>query len=428
LMRVISVHDILGSPSLLTPRQNHKWLESLNSIFGQPLRVVLNSVDPMKLRSADLPPDENTLTKRTQTSRRAAQEAFSIDPERDIVRGIAGEPKNNGFGSRVAGSDVLTLWREADVSDLPQICADTLVEFGKKDYQTSFGWIDHIRHERDAEIIARLDLLLITAINSALAGSIAETLHLAWPVVYDPQSSSWVRYKGFRSQKIFTDLDIRNYIDELTERSIKLLDQQSLARHHVEQTDENAERVGEEFSLYDCLVFEAELDDRKYVLSVGRWYEVAKTLAHEVRTFFEKVERYELPPALSAENEVKYIARLQTEKAEWVCMDRKLFRPTGAASDIEACAFLALPGHFIHIKDQSTSSKLSHLFNQGFVSARVFKTDGPFRTTLRANVLEVSNNRLGGDLPGETDRVNASKFTVVFVVLREQPGKAEPKL
>ena len=36
-MRVISVHDILGSPSLLTPRQNHKWLKSLNSIFGQPL-------------------------------------------------------------------------------------------------------------------------------------------------------------------------------------------------------------------------------------------------------------------------------------------------------------------------------------------------------------------------------------------------------
>src|SRR5512147_345036 len=39
LMRVISVHDILGSPSLLTPRQNHKWLESLNSIFGQPLSL-----------------------------------------------------------------------------------------------------------------------------------------------------------------------------------------------------------------------------------------------------------------------------------------------------------------------------------------------------------------------------------------------------
>src|SRR5512144_1476196 len=45
LMRVISVHDILGSPSLLTPRQNHKWLESLNSIFGQPLRRDPRSLD-----------------------------------------------------------------------------------------------------------------------------------------------------------------------------------------------------------------------------------------------------------------------------------------------------------------------------------------------------------------------------------------------
>src|SRR5512132_3150666 len=39
LMRVISVHDILGSPSLSAPRQNHKWLESLNSIFGHPLSL-----------------------------------------------------------------------------------------------------------------------------------------------------------------------------------------------------------------------------------------------------------------------------------------------------------------------------------------------------------------------------------------------------
>ena len=40
LMRVVSVHDILGSPSLLTPGQNHKWLEPRNSIFGQPLKVL----------------------------------------------------------------------------------------------------------------------------------------------------------------------------------------------------------------------------------------------------------------------------------------------------------------------------------------------------------------------------------------------------
>ena len=39
-MRVISVHDSQGSPFLLAPKQNRKWLESLNSIFGQPLKLL----------------------------------------------------------------------------------------------------------------------------------------------------------------------------------------------------------------------------------------------------------------------------------------------------------------------------------------------------------------------------------------------------
>ncbi len=74
--------------------------------FG--LRVVLNTVDPDKLRSADIrTPDENTTSRRTQTARRSDQTAFSIDIERDIVRGLAGEPKDTGFAARVAGSDGL---------------------------------------------------------------------------------------------------------------------------------------------------------------------------------------------------------------------------------------------------------------------------------------------------------------------------------
>lgn len=76
--------------------------------FG--LRVVLNTVDPDKLRSADIrTPDENTTSRRTQTARRSDQTAFSIDIERDIVRGLAGEPKDATFATRVAGSDGLTL-------------------------------------------------------------------------------------------------------------------------------------------------------------------------------------------------------------------------------------------------------------------------------------------------------------------------------
>ena len=53
--------------------------------FG--LRVVLNSVDEEQLKSADVrTPDENTLSRRSQTSRGSDQTAFAIDVERDSHR------------------------------------------------------------------------------------------------------------------------------------------------------------------------------------------------------------------------------------------------------------------------------------------------------------------------------------------------------
>ena len=69
-----------------------------------------------------------------------------------------------------------------------------------------------------------------------------------------------------------------------------------------------------------------------------------------------------------------------------LCLDRKTVKPGGANYPIEACDFLAIDGALIHVKDHTSSSRLSHLFNQGTVSARVFKTDGAFRDSLRVEV------------------------------------------
>lgn len=72
--------------------------------FG--LRVVLNTVDPKKLRSADIrTPDENTTSRRMQTARRSDQSVFTINIERDIMRGLSGEPNDAAFARRVSGSD-----------------------------------------------------------------------------------------------------------------------------------------------------------------------------------------------------------------------------------------------------------------------------------------------------------------------------------
>jgi uncharacterized protein (TIGR04141 family) len=391
--------------------------------FG--LRAVINAVDENKLKSADLrTPDENTTTTRMQASRNSSQEIFEIDHERDLVRGLEGTPRNADFASRAAGSDALGLWRRAEVSDLPAICKEALTVFNGKEYQRHFQWIDDIRHERDTTTIEKLDNMLVDAIKVSLDGERPESLHLAWPVIYSIETAGCVRYGGFRSALVFNDLDIRNYIDELMAKSV-VVTAPDLLHHHVEQTDEDGAPSGEVFSIYDCLVFETEFEGRKYVLSGGRWYEIAKSLASQVLDFFNKAARFDMPQA-QKENEAEYNARLATEKAsEWVCFDAKPIKPTDATTPIEVCDFFQNPNHFIHVKDQAASSKLSHLFNQGYVSALTFKTDSDFRERVKEKALELSKGIIGNELPGADATIDPSQWTVVFAVLRDKPVKGE---
>jgi uncharacterized protein DUF6119 len=68
-----------------------------------------------------------------------------------------------------------------------------------------------------------------------------------------------------------------------------------------------------------------------------------------------------------------------------ICLDRRLIKPTGAATAIEA----GRGCYLIHIKDKTSSSRLSHLFSQGTVSARVLAIDPPSRNSVRAEVIAV---------------------------------------
>ncbi len=388
--------------------------------FG--LRIVLNTVDPVQLKSADFrTPDENTVSRRSQTSRGSDQTAFSIDIERDIVRGIAGRPKNLNFASRVSGSDALSMDRKASVLDLPTICAEALAAYNKDDYKENFAWIDQIRHVRDAELIQKLDAKVAEALTSALAGVVPDTLHLAFPVIYDPEHANCIRYKGFRSAQIFHDLDITGYLIALKERGKTDFGIEDLIQHTVHEVDEEGTDCGDKWRVRDCIVFDIEMEGKHYVLSGGRWYLVDPMLAQDVTQFFQSVEQVELPPGESGENEEKYNNRIAISGHDLLCLDRKMLRPTGAASFIEACDFISKSREMIHIKDKTSSSRLSHLFSQGTVSARVLKLDGVFRDALRGQIIaqQALFRLVGFDdvIPSARDEVKPSEFKVIYGVI-----------
>ncbi len=353
--------------------------------FG--LRVVLNTVAADRLRSADIrTPDENTTTRRTQTARRSDQTAFSIDVERDIIRGLAGEPTDKMFALRVAGSDGLTLTKEMEVADLPRVCSDVLAAFGKTDYKANFGWVDQIKHVRDKAVIKKLDTALAAALQAALTGPIPDTLHLAYPVIYDPEKARHIQFKGFRSSNVHTDMEIGCYIGDLKERLVTAYSVENLAAHKVFECDAEGKDNGESWKISECLVFEVDLGGQKYVLAGDRWYCIDSDLAKEVTDFFASIPTITMPPACADDNEEIYNSRVSSGGYDMLCLDRKTVKPTGANYAIEACDFLANDGSLIHIKDHTSSSCLSHLFNQGTVSARVLKIDGALRDRLRVEI------------------------------------------
>ena len=395
-------------------------LAAFEQNFG--LRVVLNSVNPKQLKSTDYrTPDENTLSRRAQASRGSDQTAFAFNNERDIVRGLAGIPKDSNFGSHVAGTDGLTLNRKININELPHVCSETLKIYGKLDYKTEFGWIDQIRHIRDKTLIRNLNNKLIKAIISAINDGESEDIHLAFPIIYDPEKWSRIRYKGFRSQQDYDDLDLRGYLNALKERRITNYKEENLHKHTAHEVDDNGHDCGGKWKLYDCIVFETDYDESTYVLSVGCWYKIDQNLAKAVQDYFNNTSKVDLPKAMEKENEEQYNKRISESDAEMICLDRQFIRPIGANSSIEVCDFLGLEHQLIHIKNKTSSSRLSHLFNQGTVSARILVIDPESREKLIEKIVKLQKNtgKTGykNIIPKAKEHFDSSIFTVVYGVI-----------
>jgi uncharacterized protein (TIGR04141 family) len=397
--------------------------------FG--LRVVLNGVDHKKLRSADLStPDANTLSRRSQTSRASERSAFEIDPERDIVRGLLGEPKDKAFATKISGGDALSLRRKIKVDDLPDACSRALTLAAADDYKAEFGWVDQIKHVREGDVLAKLTGLLVQALDEALKDpSKSDELSLAYPAIYDPERASRVRFRGYGSSDHFPDLEICHYLDGLRAKGITSYVDGFLEKHSVEECDDDGAPSGGSWSVQDCLVYEAELEERRFTLSGGRWYRIDPELAKEVREYFDNMEKVDLPPAKAGDNEKTYNIRVAGGSPDLLCMDVKLVKPSDASSPIEICDFLGADGRLIHIKDKTDSSRLSHLFNQGLVSAIVLKRDPSFRDRVLTEIAkQPGGGSFSGVIAGGRVPFSADKHKVVFGVLTTTPEGKAPQL
>ena len=332
--------------------------------FG--LHVALNEVDPEDLRSIDVrTPDSNTVMRRSQSSHGSDQSIFGIDVYQDILRVLAGKAKNTAFAKRLAGADALTLHRKITLQELPKICAEAYDKSQEGIYKEHFGWIDQIAHVRNEVLVDELESRLVAALTEALQGEVKNSLHLAFPEIYDPEQIRDIKYRGFRSKISYCDLDLSGYVAALRERGIGEYSRDYLNRHRVHEVDERGHGCGKHWSIGACIGCEVPINGELYVLSGGKWYAIDPDLAVQVKKAFERLPKGQMPAAGREEKEPEYNKRVGGMGTELLCLDRRLIRATGAATPIEVCDLLGRDGRLIHVKNGSAASAIEPLVPTG---------------------------------------------------------------
>jgi uncharacterized protein (TIGR04141 family) len=347
--------------------------DALVQDFG--LKVVLNSVDPSQLKSVDARSfDELTVHTRRGVSRDSSLTAFGLDVTRDLLRGVTGRSSDPQIPGSLTGSAALALNTAVQVPDLPDLAGVLAKAYRAKRYRSkNFAFIDHMRAERDPTTLQQLDNELLRALE---AKELTE-MHLAIPDAIDWQGVAGVRFSFKRKHHEPTpDPKISVY---RALREDELLTVQRLKTDKVEAVSAVDEgQLSGHWRVYDCIVFETELNGYLYVLSGGDWFRISKSYRDRVEEFVRSIPELaiDLPFANANDDERAYnIAAAEAIGA--LSVDAKLVA-LGGPDRVELCDILTVDGLFIHVKKRGRSSTLSHLFAQGVTSVELLLNDEQF--------------------------------------------------
>lgn len=373
--------------------------------FG--LRVVLNSVDPEKLRSVDIQSlDAVPLSRRSQASVATNISSFGVDIEQDLVYAATGQPKNLIFGKQITGKDALRISIPLIADDMPQLLANLLTQYESDAYKANFAWIDNLSEVRSKSLIEKLDLELTAKIQ---AGDFDRT----WLAV--PDIIEWSDISGFRYQKpkrgdLLIDIGWDSYLNSLEPETSHSAE--TFRKQYVFAIGESSGQQIHAWTVYRCIYCELSMEGGDYTLNNGKWFKINSDFLTGLNDAISRIEKSSLTfLEYQSKDEKAYNHSVYDARPEYFAlMDGQLISHGGGHSKIEFCDLFSIDKHLIHVKRYGGSSVLSHLFAQGAVSARLLLSDPDFRKKVN-ETLPASHK-----LKNVSQKPKAEDFEVVYVI------------
>lgn len=388
--------------------------ESIEERFG--LLVTLNSVSAGALRSIDKHTfDAVEQNSRVQVNKLSTAFEFGIDVQRDLVRGITGNPRPSvGLGGRLVGSDALTIATAVLLPDIGSLLEKIYDKFESKSYKDQFGWIDHIHRLRaKGSKASELDRELIRKLEASRSTS--GLVDGCWISI--PEVIEWDRVSGFKFTRkpndgVEMDLHLPGFVRTLDKGDV--ISVEYLKMRSAYAIDENEQPVYK-WPVYKCLQCEINDADGAYVLSGGSWFAVDKSFVGDMLTFFDHFPRYQTAlPVYDHASEGKYNkAVVDASSGKLALMDAKPIKIGGIYDKVEFCDVYSDLAELLHIKRYGNSSVLGHLFNQGLVSGELLKQheDYPKLVNLK---LPASHCLDCGKIPRDV-----SKYAIIFAIISQ---------
>lgn len=373
--------------------------------FG--LITALNIIEAKGIRGLD----KRTFTTNPKLSREQFSKAsdvieFQVDYEKDLLQAISGKSIDPALGNFVSGKDALSITAKVDITNIKSLLRKVFKTFGSKDYQKSFAWVDFIKELKDETTIRSLDDALVDKLNN-----MSDSVWLAVPNLIDWANFLGFRYTASKKSKLYEELQLSDYLNE---KEGSVTSYEDLIKSKIFCWYDGDEDYTYVWRTYDCLNAEVDLNNGKYFLGDSKWYEVDSRFVSEVDQEINSITPGNLKLfAYKHKNENDY-NKAVSSKFKYLCLDAKNLQYGGGQSKIEFCDILTKKKEFIHVKKYGGSALLSHLFQQGSVSAELFISDSEFRKSL-INSLDKTYSKL---IPEKTP--DASQFKIYFAIITQQ--------
>ena len=387
--------------------------------FG--LRVTLNCVDPLELRSTDTLEPGVSRRQRTQLPTGSDLTFFDIDKDSSVLKGLTGKvkPEYADYFKQATGSSNLHISTDASATEIAAVCEKLLEIYDKDDYKTTFPDIRAIEPVKDPDVIVRLEGRLLEALRTK-----DSALSLTVPDLINYREGLSSAFGGAGRSSLYDDVAMPFYHEYLGLHGIRLddVDIKLLKRHELLLCSEDGD-ARENFKIYKCLIFDVELArvGPTYHLCDGNWYAVERDYVAKLNAYLDPYFAATSLMPYGHDDEGEYNEAVGAESPDHICLDRTSIAPVGQTA-IEPCDLYSTEGGvaiYTHVKVSTRSQQLSHLFNQGANAIEAIRSE----PTSQARLMTLLRERLNGrDERTFLSPIEADRHCVVYAIATHKPA------